>query len=84
MPAGARPLTVALAALVGALALVACSPNPVADAAETSCGSYAIPQGTPGIPADKLGCLSSAHADARTATLAVTEFTTEGDPVVTT
>jgi hypothetical protein len=84
VPAGARPLTVALAALVGALALAACSANPAADAAQTRCGSYTIPQGTPGISADKLGCLSSAYADGRTATLAVTEFTTEGDPVVTT
>lgn len=84
MPAGARTLTATLAALLGAAALVACSPNPVADAASTRCGSYAIPQGTPGIPADKLECLSSAYAEGRTATLAVTEPTTEGDPVVTT
>jgi len=83
VPAGARPMTVALVALLGA-ALVGCSPNPVADAAETRCGSYTIPQGTPGIPSDKLGCLSSAFAEGRSATLAVTEFTTEGDPVVTT
>jgi hypothetical protein len=84
VPAGAGPLTVALAALLGAAALVACSPNPAADAAQTRCGSYTIPQMRPGIPADKLGCLSSAYLDGRSATLEVTEFTTEGDPVVTT
>ena len=84
MPAGARPLAVALAALLGAATLAACSANPTADAAQTRCGSYAIPQGTPGIPADLLTCLSSAYADGRTATLAVTELTTEGAPVVTT
>jgi len=84
VPAGGRVLCAALAALVCAAALAACSRTPAADAARTRCGDYAIPQGTPGIPADKLDCLSSAYAARRTATLTVTERTTEGDPVVTT
>jgi len=83
VPAGARPLTVAIAALLGAAALAACSPNPVAEAG-MRCGSYAIPQGTPGIRADKLDCLSAAYAEGRAVTLSVTELTTEGDPIVTT
>jgi len=84
VPAAGRVLTTALAVLTAAAALTACSRTPMADAAQTRCGEYAIPQGTPGIPADRLDCLSSAFAARRTATLTVTEPTTEGDPVITT
>jgi hypothetical protein len=77
-------LAAALAALTCAAALTGCSRTPAADAAQRRCGEYAIPQGAPGIPADRLDCLSSAFDAKRTATLTVTEPTTEGDPVVTT
>ncbi len=84
MPAGRRALAVGLTALMCAAALTACSRTPAADAAQTRCGEYAIPQGTSGIPAEKLDCVASAFAAKRTATLSVTEPTTEGDPIVTT
>jgi hypothetical protein len=79
-----RALVAGLAALACAATLTACSRTPAADAAQTRCGEYAVPQGAPGIPAEKLDCLSSAYAAKRTATLTVTVLTTEGDPVVTT
>jgi ABC-type glycerol-3-phosphate transport system substrate-binding protein len=84
VPAERCRTSAALAALACAASLTACSGTPAADAAQTRCGVYAIPQGTPGVPADKLDCLSSAFEAKRTATLTVTELTTEGDPVVTT
>jgi hypothetical protein len=84
VPAGRCGSSGALAALACAVALTACSSTPAADAAQTRCGDYAILQGTTGVPTDKLDCLSSAFAAKRTATLTVTELTTEGDPVVTT
>jgi hypothetical protein len=79
-----RVLVAGLAALACVATLTACSRTPAADAARTRCGEYAVPQGTAGIPADKLDCLSSAYAARRSATLTVTVLTTEGDPVVTT